>query len=106
MGYGFKKVIWQSKHTYSNMVLQFQEEIWLDYQKTQGKLFCGMGCPEYNVFWTLKLLLFSGPVFHGEVHNDFEFYYKFKYQSIDFRNDFSREDIPIGENVFIEYPRD
>ena len=88
------------------MVFQVQEETWLDYQEIQGKILCERGCTEENVSWTLGLILPSVPVVKSEFDIDLAVYPIFQSQIIDFKNDFSQADIPSGEPVFIEIPRD
>ena len=77
MGDSSKALSCRSQYASSNMVLQVQEETWLDYQDIQGMILCERGCIEETVSWTLELILYSSTVGHSEVDVDFAVYSRF-----------------------------
>ena len=60
---------------------------------------------EENIFWIIEHVLYSGPEGQNEINFDFQCIIGFHSKSVDFTNEFSQADIPIGETVFIELPR-
>ena len=77
MGNYFKEFNLWSQCASRNMVLQVQEETWLENQEIQGTILCERWCSEETVSWTLELVFYNGPVDHSEIGVDFEVYYRF-----------------------------
>ena len=66
---------------------------------------CDRGCPEENVYWKPKLVLYSGIVGYSEVYVDFAVYYSFAESKYWLLKCLSQADIPSGEPVFVELIR-